>query len=311
MYASHTLIAYFYASAGGGGCPYVATWNGTAYTLDNNILPESETNPGNDVQDYYKIQQKLVPVLSNGMFSSYSLEICEFEHEHDYIDQVKLFAVDYPDGVNVAVSPTGEILTYQHPAPPVSAISNDGLDVLSLVTGSDGEYYQGYNGSYVTVTFAQTDVSAGAKLVVRADDHGPYIKCPIYVQVLDAAGQWSTVASFETRSNWATNIINMAGLLPDAQGNLKVRLCFVSMDEIDYVGLDTTPQANIQVHEATLLKALSSSQGDVTRLLRADDEEYAELLPGQQILVTFKLPTDHDGQRTFILYAEGHYTTIP
>jgi hypothetical protein len=102
----------------------------------------------------------------------------------------------------------------------------------------------------------------------------------------------------------------MTGHLPDPQGNFKVRLCFISTDKIDYVGMDTTPQASIQVHEAELMSAISSSQGDVTRLLKSDDGEYAELLPGQQIQLTFKLPTNQTSQRTFIFYSEGHYYTI-
>ncbi|MGD0027710.1 MAG: hypothetical protein ABSC91_02085 [Candidatus Bathyarchaeia archaeon] len=308
MTSDHSLTAYFF-QGGGGGCPYVATWNGTGYVLDNCILPDSEMSSGRDVKDYYKLEQPLVPTLQDSKRSIYSLEICEFEHEHDYIDRAQLLAVDHLGDVNVAVTPTGEILTYKKPASPISAKSNDGTNVLPLLNAADGKYYQGYNGSYVTLTFAATDVSAGAKLVVRADDYS--IKCPIYVQVINATGQWNTVASFDTRSNWATDIINMTGLLPDAEGNLRVRLLFVSTDEIDYVGLDTTPQANIQVHEATLLSAFSSSQGDVTRLLKADDEKYAELVPGQQILLTFMLPTERNSQRTLILYAEGHYYTLP
>jgi hypothetical protein len=306
MNFNHSLTAFF--DDGGGGCPYVSPWNGTCYVSDNSILPDSEMSGEHDTKDYYGLEQPLVPTLQGEKYSSYSLKISEFEHEHDYIDQVQVLAVDHPAGVNVGVSLSGEILTYKHPTPPVSAISSDGADVLSLLKGSDGKYYQGYNGRYITVTFAAADVSAGAKLVVRADDF--WIKCPIYVQVINATGQWNTVASFDTRSNWATDIINMTGLLPGAEGNLRVRLCFVSTDEIDYVGLDTTPQAKVQVHEAKLLHALSSWQGDVTQLLKADDEKYAELLPSQQILLTFQLPTSQNSERTFILYTEGHYQTI-
>jgi hypothetical protein len=309
MAADHSLTAYFYYPSDG-GCPYIAAWNGTGYKVDNNILPDSEMSAGHDVKDYYKIQQQLVPTLTSKIFSLYSLKIQEWEHEHDYIDQVRLLAVDHPDDVNVAVSPTGEILTYKHPASPISATSNDGTDVLQLLKTADGNYYQGYDGSYITVTFAAADVSSGAKLVIFDSDMF-YKDSPIYIQVLNANDQWNTVAVFHTRINWVTDVINMTGYLPDAQGNLKVRLCFVSKDEIDYIGLDTTPQANIQVHEAKLLNALSSSGGDVTYLLKADDEKYAELVPGQQIRLTFQLPTNRNGQRTFIFYAEGHYETIP
>jgi hypothetical protein len=308
-WSSPSLSVTIMSSGGGGGCPYVAAWNGTSYVLDNNILPDSETNAGHDSQDCYTLQQTPVPKLQAGSFSLYSLKIYEFEHEHDYIDQAQLLAVDHPTGVNVAVSPLGEILTYGQPTAPTSAVSNDGLDVLPMLNLSDGDYYQGYNCSYVTLTFAATDVSAGAKLVIRSED--PWLKCPIYVQVPNSTGEWNTIASFHTRSNWTTDIINMTGYMPDPQGNFKVRLCFVSNDKIDYVGLDTTPQASIQVHTANLLNALSSSQGIVTRLLNADDGKYAELLPGQQILLTFQLPNSQNDQRTFLLHIDGYYQTIP
>ena len=295
---------------GGGGCPYVSTWNGTGYVLDNNILPDSESSGGHNVVDYYRLEQPLVPTVQNGGTSTYSVKISEFEHEHDYIDQVELFAVDHAAGVNVAVSPSGEILTYEHPASPVSAISNEGTDVLPLLKTADGNYYQSYNGSYITVTFAPVDVSRGAKLVIV--DKDLILKdCPINVQVLNANGQWSTVAVFHTRVNWETDIINMTGYLPDAQGNFKVRLCFNAVDEIDFIGLDTTPQANIQVHEATLLSAISSMQGNVTQLLQATDGKYAQLLPGQQITLKFQLPTNRNSQITFIIYTSGYYEEIP
>jgi hypothetical protein len=311
MNGDHNLKAYFYYNppgGSGGGCPYVSTWNGTCYVLDNNVLPDSEANDGNDSQDYYALQQQLVPAYVGKAASLYSLKLSEFEHEQDWIDQVVLTAVDHPSGVNVTVSPSGEILTYGQPAAPTSAVSNDGLDVLSLLNVSDGDYYQGYNGSYVSLTFAAADVSAGAKLVIRSED--PWLKCPIYVQVLNSTGQWNAIDSFHTRTNWTTDVINVTGYLPDPQGDFEVRLYFVSNDKIDYVGLDTTPQASIQVHTANLLNALSSSQGIVTRLLNVDDEKYAKLLPGQQILLTFQLPNSQNSQRTFILYTEGHYQTI-
>jgi hypothetical protein len=309
-YANHNLAADFCFSGGGGGCPYVAAWNGTGYKLDNNIMPQSETNSG-EVQDY-KIQQNLVPVTTNDMFSFYSLKISEFEHEHDYIDQVKLLAVDHSDNVNVAVSPKGEILTYSNPVSPISAISNDGTDILSKLKAVDGNYYQSYNGSYITVTFASADISKGAKLVIYDDDYvPPRQKCPVYVQTLNSSDQWNTVAVFYTRANWETDIINMTGYLPDANENLQVRLCFVSNDEIEYIGLDTTPQANIQVHQASLLSALSSSQGNVASLLRADDGKCAELTPGQQILLTYILPTNHDSERTFVFFVDGYYQEMP
>jgi hypothetical protein len=302
------------SGGGGGGCPYVYTWNGTRYVLDNNILPAAEMSNGADVQDYYKLEQPLVPTYQGRTYSQYSLQIREFEHEHDHIDQVKLLAVDHGSSVDVAVSPYGEILTYGNPAPAVSAVDDNGVDVLPQLSSVDENYYQGYNGSHVTLTFAPTDVSSGVKLVIREDSSPiggpPYAKCPVYVQVLNATQDWNTVATFYTRTYWATDIINMEGYLPDPQGNLTVRLCFVSNNKIDYVGLDATPQASVETHEAHLISAFHSTQGNVKPLLMEDDQTYAELIPGEQIQLTFRLPNNQREERTFILYTEGHYSTI-
>lgn len=305
------IYLYIY-SGGGGSCPYVSTWNGTRYMLDNNILPASETSNGADVEDYYKLESSLVPTYEGRLFSFYSLQISEFEHEHSYLDQVKLLAVDHPPDVNVAVSPYGEILTYSNPAPPISAVDEDGIDMLSQLNSIDENYYQGYNGSHITLTFAPTDVSNGVKLVIREDGPigPPLLKCPVYVQVLNATGDWNTVAIFHTRTYWATDIINLTGYLPDPEGNLKVRLCFVSNDKIDYVGLDTTPQASVKTYEANLTSAIHSTQGNVKPLLMKNDQTYAELIPGRRILLTFLLQNNRNEERTFILYTEGHYITI-
>ncbi len=304
---------YLYIYGGGGGaCPYVSTWNGTHYVLDNNILPAAEHSNGADVEDYYRLEQPFAPTYQGTRRSAYSLQIREFENEHDYFDHVKLLAVDHSSDVNVAVTPYGEILTYSNPVPPVSAVDDDGIDVLSLLSSVDGNYYQGYNGSYVTLTFASTDVSNGVKLIVREDDplRHPWLKSPVYVQVLNATGEWDTVAVFHTRTYWATDIINMTGYLPDSEGNLKVRLCFVSNDKIDYVGLDTTSQASIEIHQADLISAFHSTQGNVKPLLIKNDQTYAELIPGELIQLTFLLPNNQNEERAFILYTEGYYNTI-
>jgi hypothetical protein len=280
--------------------------------MDNNLLPVAEHSNGVDVEDYYRLEQLLAPRYQGTLHSAYSLQIREFEHEHDYFDQVKLLAVDHTSDVKAAVTPYGEILTYNDPVPPVSAVDDEGVGVLPLLSSVDENYYQGYNGSYVTITFASTDVSNGIKLVVREDGPmgPPLLKCPVYIQTINATGDWNTVAVFHTRTYWATDIINMTDYLPDAEGNLKVRLCFVSNDKIDYIGLDTTPQASIEVHQAFLLSAFHSTQGNIRWRLLENDNIYAELAPDERIHLTFLLPNNQNQERTFILYTEGHYNTI-
>jgi len=102
----------------------------------------------------------------------------------------------------------------------------------------------------------------------------------------------------------------MTAYLPDPEGDLKVRLCFISNDKIDYIGLDTTPQANVKIHHATLIAAIHSTQGNVKNLLINNDQTYAELIPNQRISLFFLLPNNQNERRAFILYTEGHYNMI-
>jgi hypothetical protein len=294
----------------GGGCPYVYTWDGQQYVMDNNLLPASEMSNGADVEDRYMLEQPLVPMYQGTRRSVYSLQIREFEHEHDYFDQVKLLAVDHSSNVNVAVSPYGEILTYSNPAPAIFAVDDNGVDVLSLLSSVDGNYYEGYNGSYITLNFGdELNVSQGAKLVLRTDAY--LVKDSIHIQVQNENGQWKDVASVIPRAYWSTDIIDMSNYLPSCSNTeLKVRLYFTANHKIDYVGLDTTPQASVKTYEANLTSAIHSTQGNVKPLLMKNDQTYAELTPGQQIQLTFLLPNNRNEERTFILYTEGHYSTI-
>jgi len=312
MYADHNLKAWFEytgpsnGNGGGGGCPYVSTWDGTDYLLDNNLLPGSETS-SLDVMDYYRLHQLLGPD-SGG---TYKLLFSEFENEHSFFDYAQLVAIDHSSDVNVAVSPYGEILTYAEPSTPKSAIDGNQKNVKHVLSAIDHDCFHGHNGSYVTLNFGdELDVSNGAKLVMRADF--PPEKCAwsIHAQVQDENGNWNTVAAVHSRAYWATEIINLSAYLPDVKGNLKVRLYFTAEHKIDFVGLDTSPQATTDVHVGQLISAVHSTNGDVTAKLVDLDETHAELVPEQEIELAFALPPQTMEIRDYVIIVEGHYFAI-
>jgi hypothetical protein len=290
-----------YSGGGGGGCPFISTWNGTHYVLDNNLLPQSEMSNGTDVDDYYRLEQTLVS--EDG---KYKLLISEFESEQSFIDYVNLIAVDHATNVNVGVSPYGEILTYTNPYAPVSAITNEKKNVKDLLSSVDGDYYEGYNASYIILNFGDDlDLSQGAKLVLRTD-----MKCAdvcLKAQVQNENGEWKDVASVIPRAYWSTDIIDMSKFLPDARGNLKVRLYFTANHKLDFVGLDTSPEATTNVQQGELVSAAHSKDGDIKSKLLHIDGVYAELLPAKQIELMFNLPSNSNEKRTFIIYTRGHY----
>ena len=307
---AHITVDYQY-SGGGGGCPYLSVWNGTHYVTDNNLLRGgfSET----DITDHYKLEQNLVP---NGD-GTYSMTLSEYETEHNFIDQVRLLAIDHSPRVNIAVSPEGQIMTYRRPTPPRSAIDDKGDNVRLLINSVDENYYEGYNGSYIILNFGNLDTSRGAKLVLRADR--PPVKVSIHVQVQDENGDWNDIASFVPRHHWATEIIDMSEHLPDANGELKVRLYFTANHKLDFVGLDTSPQAQVKVQECKLLSARHTAGLEVTGTngMRSDttcksdildsDDSYAELTPGHRIEMNLSKPTKTGRVRDFIFVIEGYY----
>lgn len=292
-------------TGGGGGCPFISTWNGDEYLLDNNLLAASESSGGADVTDNYLLQQMLSPETDG----TYSLLLSEFENEHSLFDQAQLLCVDHTSNAKVAVSPYGEVLTYTNPHPPKSAIDNKNRSVKKLVESIDGSYYEGYSGSCVILNFGdELDVSQGAKLVMRADM--PIVKVSIHIQVRDANGNWNDVATIIPRVNWATEIIDMSGLLPDGNGDLKVRLYFTGNHKVDFVGLDTSQQAAINIQDTQLVSAIHSTDGDVTAKLLQSDEAYAELVPSQEIVLRFTQPAQTMEARDYLIVVEGRYSTI-
>jgi hypothetical protein len=124
-------------------------------------------------------------------------------------------------------------------------------------------------------------------------------------------GSWTEISDIPGRVNWATDILELSPYLQPTSTPLTVRLYFTAEHRIDYVGLDTTPQANVQTSQALPVSALHSQDGNVLPLLILKDGHYAELTPGQYITITFLLPTQNSTKaRTFILFLNGHYFTI-
>ncbi len=158
------------------------------------------------------------------------------------------------------------------------------------------------------MNFGRLDIRQGAKLVILSDII--IVKCPINIQIREANGTWETVATIYTRNTWATDVIDLKPYLPD-RGGLVVRLCFVHNDTVDFVGLDTSPQARIDVHPCQLVSAISSADGDITAQLLYNDMNYAGLVPGESIQMFFTVPQQTREERTFVFISEGHYYTVP
>ncbi len=287
---------------GGGGSPFVAPWNGTAYENDNNVLPLSEVfdRVTLDVPDYYRLHVPLVP-----RDDSYSLKLLEFEDEHSFFDSVSLWVVDHDPDVRVGVDPqTGAVLTYENSEPPASAVDNYKRDVLGALRAWDGTFYEGWRGDYVELNFGKVRRD-DARLVIVADFGHIEAKTRIFVQVWSGTA-WELADTMHHRINFAEDIIDLSRYVPTT-GVLRVRLLGASHFALEQVGLDTSPPRSFTVREVPLRSALHSSAQAVTGSLVARDGSYAELIPGEEILLTFGTWAPGDRARSYILVSYGHY----
>ncbi|MFC1981157.1 hypothetical protein ACFLVN_02810 [Chloroflexota bacterium] len=292
-------------------CPWVFTWNGSEYVRDNDVYSTAR-GAAKEFTDYYTLNEPLLPKDGN-----YSLELREVTAETSYTDLVQLMAVDHPSNVKIASDENGVVWTYSNPSPPVSAIDNEGSDVLSQVTTEDNSGFKGYNDDYLTLDFGDLIVGESAILMLRVngfEDDGEAgdptgVRPYVFIQTQNVDGEWVTRRSFYPRDDWAISAYNLAEYLTS---NNMVRLYMTSCHTgkyqiIDYVGLDTSAQSPVTVHTLSPTSAMHSISGDVLDRVSNSDDEYANMSPSEKMTFTFPMLDMAGEARDFVLVSEGYY----
>lgn len=100
-----------------GGCPFLYVKNETGeYEVDNNLLHRMEySEPSTNIIDKYKL--RINPSISGGKLD---ISLIENENDDSFIDQVKMYAVDYPNNKKMAITEDNEIVLYDSSAVTVS-----------------------------------------------------------------------------------------------------------------------------------------------------------------------------------------------
>jgi hypothetical protein len=293
--------------SGGGGfrppmprCPYVCAWNGTKFVTDNNLL----LGVGNFSVDYYVLEKP----LAEGVSGNYSLKLQESSSKRSFIDVVKLRAVDHPSNVSIGVTPNGSITSYGDPHAFGSAIMCGGKDLRWWLKWQDDYSYKFQEGDWVDVCFGTLNVSSAAKLVLRmcSDEEST-----VFVQRYNSSCLWETVASVKPRALLSTQVLNLTGSLPDYFGQNDLRLVFNGGNcTVDFVGLDTSAEAHVVVHEAEFVSARDSIGINATFAnLQYADGVCAWLKQPYTVDLHFRLPPSNGSglRRDFIFVAEGYY----
>ena len=263
----------------------------------------------------------------------YDLIMTQLWDEIFYVDSAKLLVVDHPKDVNVFstmgtylydLENQGKIYTVsKDPAIPISAINGQGEDVLTEISKLDGIYAPANEFAFDTLQLNLGDLSnaetiklvvAGVTLYSSGKIQGEWAGSfwnkpgeqpfpPPYMEVKNENGDWIPVPEnrqFPLVDVTAESfVVDLTGLFQTDDYSLRIHSFFNS--QFDYVGVDTTPQEDMELHyispsHAELEQLFSTNSnssgyftryGTITELLQAPDDEYIIGRQGDRISVQF------------------------
>lgn len=297
----HTsVIAMKEADRRGSSCPVLFAWDGHKYKLVTDVIGAGVVghwftptrrnipNPG----EWIKVDgERLAPI--DGKLS---LRFIEPMEEVNYIDQLRLVAVDHP--ADVEVNPderflddppfaSGRVVASRATRLPVAAWDGNGNDVTEILARRDHKFASGFtptpydgfaNTHSLTLDLGQLDAKAPVKLLMTgyvnyfsaSSLYGAWqagIK-PIspYVEAQRADGSWEKIAGEAgfPAGLQRTIVVDLTGKLPE--GTRKIRL--VSNLEIfwDQVLIDNSPEAEARSTDVPLTVATERFRGYPTQI---------------------------------------------
>lgn len=309
---------------GGGSCPFVYTWNGSEYVLEDVILTASETRPeGESVTDYLPLNTRPEPV--NG---SYRLRIHEQEAEKTFLDNMELLVVDHDPGWEMAVDIRGNLVFGQRRLRPIAATDDFGEDVVEPLATFDGWAYQRAGSGSLTVTFqgergTHYAISAGDSTGTNGADPKP--ECKIWagpvsrvdvkpalvkLEVEDIDGVWHEIPRGPMRLPGVhmRPVVNLSEYNLDA--NFRIRYNWEGPFELDELALVVQEPVQHSVRRAAAVNAIHSGDHPTAPLVRREDGRFAELVTGEFLDLEFPAePIPSGMERSFVLVASGYYLT--
>lgn len=211
----------------GSSCPVLFAWNGERYELITDVIGPAVighwVGPGErdtpDPDEYVKVDGSRVK-LQQGLLS---FRFAEPMEEANYLDQVRLLAIDHPKGTAVFPNerfvsnppfPEFKVITSQNAHLPVGAWDDKHNDVLPALKARDHKYVSGFKllkfagfaePHLLELDLGSWDVSRPLRLLMHgfteyftansmyaAYQAGIQVTAP-YVEALDPAGKWVRV----------------------------------------------------------------------------------------------------------------------
>jgi hypothetical protein len=316
-------------SGGGSSCPSLYIWNGTNYIYIAEVSNHGwlgyikSINEDGSITFWRNNPWDYIPLDKNELNPTngyYNLTLMQRWDEIFYLDAAYMLVVDHPADVDVYstmveeyLDPNymGQIYTVsKNPLQPISAVNENGEDVLPQILTKDGIFTLGINGlnspAWNGITWNRLTLDLGdlsnakqIKLIVTGvvdwgspDDYtnwlngffaqpvpnGTQVTPPPYMEVKDANGNWVRVP--ESRqfpippdSIPRTFVVDLTGLFPTNDYSLRISN-FWNVT-FDYIGIDTSSTADVTIQRinplASLYKAFSTTSISAGNFTRYGD----------------------------------------
>ena len=316
----HKLRLTTTLSGGGPACPYVYVFDGEDFVEANTILEgvdaQNAGRPSANVTDTYILQT--APAAVDGR---YQIEIREFENEHSFIDRVSLYEVDHPEDTEMAVTDGGELIVYKEQMLPTTARDARGRDLLETMSREDGVMFHGKAGDELVLTYAASK-SRDVGIMSFAEEKNNQPPLPsadgeitagieAFVR-LPGGDQFESLGAFMPRERQAPAPLLIPSGTVQPGDELVLRLKWHTDHALDHAGLFVRMPVEVEPRELERVVASHSTGAIVESKVASGDGDFAELVPGEALSLSFKAAQEPvAGRRSFFLVVEGHYFKVP
>ncbi len=282
-------------------CPILYTWDGTKYRYVTDIAAGSslglELAPDQFIKPLPQEGRAVIPTdYLAARDGRYTLKIKNDQNEIDYIDNVRLQAVDHPVGTQIALNDfvrgteSYSIYTFSKNLKRVkkafyvnNPTYNGGnitspVDIMEQVSNPDGNYAPAalFDDNQYTFDLGDLSKAKDIKLVITGwTEFGDPLEkeqriqkskdgrkmAPSLMEILQPDGSWKSQKIKHQPGYTKTSIIDLTGAFPANSKQYLVRLRGMMRPHIDFVGIDTSTQANIKVTSLNLLNASLNYRG--------------------------------------------------
>ena len=322
-------------------CPYVYSFDGKSY------VHEGDAFPGSMFAAAQRTDSLVLSHLDGGR-SPLRLRLANELNEVEYVDEVKLLAVDTPPSAIVAPLPAGRLQVLSSPVAPTRAFDLSGKPVLE-----DGEPWirspfagvaAAGSADGIVLEFPRPPSARSVTLVFRAEPlpWASYLLSRVlalqgtaypdwYARMnVDAAARAEFMMAFRREGNLILQVWDGGGAswrdegfvpvheavdasLEGIPGDLlRIRLLAVTpgLWKVEGVLADFGTASSAEATEVAAASATASG-ADVRRLLASTDGRRLVMNHGDSVDLTFVAPSPRPGRdRTFLLKSAGYYSVL-